>query len=171
MAKKEIIKEENENLKETNEKEKTLTKNQKGKKIIQICLIAVLLIVVFVVVFILTGGYKVSLEDKLSKSLTNMGKEFYTDFYYKEISANKTSAEISDFLSKYKDVGIKINLDNLSRYNEEDNENKIKEFKNEDGKECNKTNTKAIIYPKSPYGEKDFTIEVELDCGFKTEEK
>ncbi len=170
MAKKEIIKKENENLKEIKEKEKTLTKNQKGKKIAKICLIAVLLIIVFVVVFILTS-YKVSLEDKLSKSLTNMGKEFYTDFYYKEISANKTSKEISDFLSRYKDMGIKINLDNLLKYNEEGNKNKIKEFKNEDGKECNKTNTKAIIYPKSPYGEKDFTIEIELDCEFKIEEK
>ena len=29
------------------------------------------------------------------------------------------------------------------------------------------TNTRAIIYPTSPYGKNDYTIKVELDCGFE----
>ena len=38
-------------------------------------------------------------------------------------------------------------------------------FKN-NGKACNNKTTRAIIYPKSPYGKKDYKVEVELDCGF-----
>ena len=36
-----------------------------------------------------------------------------------------------------------------------------------EGTACNTTSTRAIIYPKSPYGRKDYTIKVELDCGFE----
>lgn len=165
MAKKDIIKEEKEEVKET------ISKEEKKKKMIQICAIAVGLIVVFIVVLFLTRGLRLSQEEKLNKSLTEMGEEFYTEFYYTEISKDKTSTEVSEFLSKFQDVGIKVNLDNLSRYNDNANEDEIANFKNEDGTECNKTNTRAIIYPKSPYGKNDYTIKVELDCGFESNEK
>lgn len=165
MAKKEIIKEEKKEVKET------ISKDEKKKKMIQICAISVGLIVVFVVVLLLTKGIKLSQEDKLSKSLTNMGEEFYTEFYYGEISKGKTSSEVSEFLAKFKDVGIKVNLENLSRYNDNANEEEIANFKNNDGTECNKTNTRAVIYPTSPYGKNDYTIKVELDCGFESNEK
>ena len=32
-------------------------------------------------------------------------------------------------------------------------------------------NTKVIIYPKSPYGKKDYTIEVDLVCGLEDDKK
>lgn len=165
MAKKEIIKEEKKEVKET------ISKDEKNKKMIQICAISVGLIVVLVVVLFLTKGIRLSQEEKLNKSLTKMGEEFYTEFYYSEISKNKSSSEVSEFLSKFKDVGIKVNLDNLSRYNDNANEDEIANFKNDNGTECNKTNTRAVIYPKSPYGKKDYTIKVELDCGFEKSEK
>ena len=96
-----------------------------------------------------------------------MGKEFYTEFYYDEISKGKTSDELAEFLSGFQDVGIKVNLDNLSRYNDNANEEEIAKFKNEKDEACDKTNTRAVIYPKSPYGKNDFTIKAELDCGFE----
>lgn len=168
MAKKEIIKED-----KKEETKETISKNDKKKKMIQICAISIGLIIVLAVVLFLTKGSRLSQEEKLSKSLTQMGEEFYTEFYYEEISKGKTSSEVSEFLSKFQDVGIKVNLDNLSRYNDNANEEEIAEFKNEDGDACDKTNTRAVIYPKSPYGKDDYTIKAELDCGFdtKTEEK
>lgn len=158
MAKKEIKEE---------EKSKKMTKEEKRNKMILICSIAVVLVIVFVVVFCLTTRNNKSLEDELSESLTKMGEEFYTDFYYVEISKDKTAIEISDNLSKFKDIGIKINLDNLSRYDDGKNKEEISKFKNENGIACDITNTRAIIYPISPYGKNDYTIKVELDCGFE----
>lgn len=166
MAKKDIIKEE-----KKEEVKGTISKDEKKKKMIQICAISVGIIVVFVVVLFLTKGIRLSQEEKLNKSLTKMGEEFYTEFYYSEISKDKTSTEVSEFLSKFQDVGIKVNLDNLSRYNDNTNEDEIANFKNDNGTECNKTNTRAVIYPKSPYGKNDYTIKVELDCGFESNKK
>lgn len=155
--------------KETSKTTEVENKNNTNTKtkMIQIIALAAGLIIIFAVILFLTRGSRLSLEDKLNNSLTKMGEEFYTDFYYNEISKNKTTEEITEFLSKFKDVGIKINLDNLSRYNEKKNAETIKTFKNEKGTACNTTSTRAIIYPKSPYGRKDYTIKVELDCGFE----
>lgn len=168
MAKKkeEII--ENNEVKE--EKVVAEKNSSNNKKVIQIVIIVVVLAVVLGVVFILTKGVRLSDEEKLEKSLTKMGETFYTDFYYTEISKNKTSQEVSEFLAKFQDVGIKVNLDNLSRYNDGANEDEIAKFKNGD-KECDKTNTRAVIYPKSPYGKSDYTIKAELDCGFEAKEE
>lgn len=156
---------------EVKENKKKISKSDKKKKLIQVCSIAVILIVVFAVILYLVRGSNVSLEDKLTNSLVKMGEEFYTEFYYTEITKNKSTTEVSEFLSKFKDVGIKINLDNLSRYNNNANKEEIEKFKNEKGTKCNTTSTRAIIYPKSPYGKNDYDIKVELDCGFETVEE
>ncbi len=139
--------------------------NKKIMKLIQIILIGVVLIAIFMVILHFTKAS--SLEDKLNSKLKNMGEDFYTEFYYPEITKGKSTSEINEFLSSYKDVGIKVNLDNLSRYKEDEEIKKsIEEFKNEKGKKCNDKSTRVIIYPKSPYGNKDYTVKVELDCGF-----
>lgn len=169
---KEIKKEEqkNEKVEKVEKKEnksvKTISHEEKKKKMIQICAIALGLIIVLGVILFLTRGSRLSQEEKLNRSLTKMGEEFYTEFYYTEISKNKSDKEVSEFLSKFQDIGIKVNLDNLSRYNDGANEDEIANFKNEKGTACNTTNTRAVIYPKSPYGKKDYTVKVELDCGF-----
>lgn len=167
MAKKEEIKnvEKVENKKET----KKMTKKDQNKEIVKTVSIGAGLIIVITIIFILTKTVGTSLEDQLNKSLEKMGEEFYTDFYYTEISKNKSSAEVSEFLEKFSDVGIKVNLDNLSRYKDGKNKDEIAKFKNKEGKKCSTTNTKAVIYPKKPYGKKDYTVKVELDCGFDSE--
>jgi N-acetyl-beta-hexosaminidase len=179
MAKKEIKKEEliekndvkEEKVEKVEVKEAPKTpKKPKNNKVIQIIGIVVILAVVLGIVLFLTKDARLSDEEKLEKSLTTMGEEFYTDFYYTEISKNKTSQEVSEFLAKFQDVGIKVNLDNLSRYNDGANEDEIANFKNGDT-ECDKTNTRAVIYPKSPYGKNDYTIKAELDCGFDSAEE
>ena len=73
-------------------------------------------------------------------------------------------------LKKYEELGIKVNLDNLSRYNNKENEELVKTFVNNKNNEaCNLQDTKVIIYPKSPYNKTDYTIEVQLVCGFEQE--
>ena len=172
-----MAKKEEKKVTETVEEEKVekvetnkISKEEQKKGIIKTVVIAAVVLIVIVVAFILTRTIKPSLESQLDKSLTKMGEEFYTDFYYTEISKNKSTAEVTEFLEKFSEVGIKVNLDNLSRYNDGKNEEEITNFKNGD-KECDTSNTKAIIYPKKPYGKNDYTIKVELDCGFESQEK
>ena len=139
-----------------------MEKRKKSNKTVVIIVIA-LFIVIAAVLFVVFN--KPSNKKELETSLTEMGKSFYENFYYEQIGSS--ADERSTLLSKFTTIGIKIDLDNLGRYNNGEFSDEIKEFKNNKTDEkCNKTNTKVIIYPKSPYGKTDYKIEVKLDCGF-----
>lgn len=105
-------------------------------------------------------------EDKLNGYLNELGKSFYEDYYYDAVESKNEDAK-REFLLKFSEIGIKVNLDNLSRYNGDGVEEKVKEFKNEaKNEDCNDKDTKVIIYPKEPYGKTDYEIEAVLECGF-----
>ena len=77
------------------------------------------------------------------------------------------SEERVEFVKKYGSIGIKVNLDNLSRYSGDGVAERVGQFKNDKTNEdCDKENTKVTIYPKEPYGKSDYTIEAVLVCGF-----
>lgn len=138
------------------------------KEILIGLLIFTLIGVAVVLVLVFTNGNKKeeqTQKDKLNGYLNELGKSFYEDYYYDAMASQNEDA-ISDTLSKFSGIGIKVNLDNLSRYNGDGVEEKTKEFKNEKDEECDKKNTKVIIYPKEPYGKTDYEIETVLECGF-----
>ena len=134
------------------------------KKILWIAIGLVLLIVVIVLIFALTGNKNQSKE--LSASLKSLGVEFYENFYYNQIG--ETDKERKTFLGKYSDIGIKISLENLARSKKEESENILKQFVNKKTKEeCDTSSSMVIIYPKDPYGKTDYTIDAILVCGFE----
>lgn len=147
----------------TSKKEnKDTSKNIKFNK--NIIIIALVVIVAVITGLFLGMGKKDNKKD-LEKSLQEMGRTFYENFYYEQVGSS--ADERTSLLSKFTTVGIKIDLDNLGRYNDNEFKDEISKFKNtKTDKKCNKTNTKVIIYPKSPYGKTDYTIKTELDCGF-----
>ncbi|MDD3340738.1 MAG: hypothetical protein PHN72_00850 [Bacilli bacterium] len=129
-----------------------------------------MMIVVAVILILLVCYFaffrKRSNEKQLTDSLNEMGKTFYENFYYEQIGSS--AEEKKNLLSKFTTVGIKVDLDNLGRYNNGEFAKDIEKFKNElTSEKCNKTNTKVVIYPQSPYGKTDYKTEAKLDCGFK----
>mgnify|MGYP004504579899 CR=1 FL=1 len=105
-------------------------------------------------------------EEELNQLLKQLGSEFYEEFYYDKVGNNLE--ERKKFLEKYKDIGIKINLENLSRYNSEQNKDSLAKFVNKKtNQECDKTNTMVIIYPTEPYEKNSYTEEIKLICGFE----
>lgn len=144
------------------EKKEEINKESKfDKKILY--LIGGVLIIIIVLIFVILKCVN-NPKAKTTKSVKEMGKAFYTEYYYKELSNGKSKKELSDILSKFKDKGIKISINNLSLYKSGIYKDRIesmrKDFK------CDGKNTKAIIYPKSPYGKNDYKIEIELQCKF-----
>ncbi len=138
-------------------------KRKLNKKTLAI-VVAVLIVVILVVLLVVFG--KKSNEKGLESSLNKMGSSFYENFYYEQIGSS--ADDRTSLLSKFSTIGIKIDLENLGRYNDGEFKKDIKEFKNSlTGEKCNQTKTKVIIYPKSPYGKTDYKIETELSCGFK----
>lgn len=136
--------------------------NDNGKAKFVIIAIVVVLAAIVIGILVSRGGGN---EKALDASLKEMGKSFYENFYYEQIGSS--ADERTSLLSKFTNVGIKIDLDNLSRYNDGEFKEEISKFKNnKTNDKCNKTNTRVVIYPKSPYGKTDYTIKTELDCGF-----
>ena len=62
---------------------------------------------------------------------------------------------------------IKIDLENLARTSENKDELLNKFVNKKTGDKCNVTNTKITIYPKDPFGQKDYNVETNIDCGFE----
>lgn len=136
--------------------------SKKMKDILELMLIIIGLFVVGTIIFFVLFE-KPKSEDDLKNYLIKMGTDFYVDFYYEEQAKGKSEEELKQYLSKFTDTGIKISLKTLEDYSEE-NEKTIEKFKNKK-KECDKQNTKVIIYPQDPYGKEDYSVEPLLECG------
>lgn len=128
-------------------------------------------IILLVVVILIAGAVSLfgnkesNIKSEYEKSLREMGKDFYENYYYDR--TGKTDEERGTFLKKYSSTGIKVDLENLARYNAQVNKAKIDELTNKDNKYvCNTKNTRVIIIPKDGYKKTDYEIKIELDCGF-----
>lgn len=132
--------------------------------------VAAIVVIVVIVLFATgtIGNKNKKVEKQLTSRLEELGKDFYENFYYKQAGNDEEAKK--NFLSNYSKLGIKINLDNLVRYKTGESQKILDEFKNANGDACNSSNTKVAIYPKEPYGQKNYTIEVTLDCGFDGKE-
>lgn len=134
----------------------------------------ILLIVVLIILGFLSVNFFKNLKDDNSKTLkdedmvttlTLMGEQLYSEYYYKEESRGKSSEEMVEYLKKYETVGLKFDLTQLEKYND-DYKKTIKKFIKENNN-CKKDETMVIIYPKSPYTNKDFISEISLNCEVK----
>jgi len=129
-------------------------------------------VAILVVLVILGMSLFGSNKSKLEKELKEMGKNFYEEYYYDSLKNNfKNDGEgFKEYLQKYTEQGFTINLDNLNRIKV--NDGKIEDFVNSKTKEaCDVTSTNVIIYPKEGFGKEDYSIEVNLVCGFDKEKK
>ena len=98
----------------------------KSDKRIVVTAIIILFLILLGTVLAFTVGSSVAFN--LESEMKEMGKDFYENFYYSEL--NKSEEDKKEFLSKFQNLGIKINLSNLARSNKKDNEEKIKDFVN-----------------------------------------
>ena len=141
---------------------KEFFKDKKNIKVVG-CAVGGIVVIALIVLVLVLFVFK-SNEAKLTKELEDVGRNFYEEFYYKQVG--NSDSDKSEFLSKFSTIGIKIDLENLARTSD-NQEELLKKFVNKKtGEECNKNNTKITIYPKDPYGQKDYTIETTIDCGF-----
>lgn len=120
-----------------------------------IFIVSIIIGVVILIVFI--GDFLKNSNDKrkLELALKNIGEHIYQESYYPAIKEN-----ISDFSDK----GLKLDLYELF---EAIKMNSNDYFYNKKTRElCDINNTYVIIYPKQPYGKKDYKINTVLACGY-----
>ena len=135
-----------------------------GKKKLLIIIGAAVVVIAGIVVgaILLFGGNN---EKKLTSNLTTLGKQFYEEFYYP--SQEKSQEDVKAFVKKFEKTGIKVNLENIAKVGKVDQDLVKGMVNNKSKKECDKTASYVVIKPKKPYGKTDYTIEVNLECGFK----
>ena len=105
----------------------------KKKILIVVFGVIVLILAVLLVMKVLS---KDNAKNNLEDTLISMGRDFYENYYYDK--TGKNADERKEFLKKFEKQGIKIDLDNLGRYNSNTNKEKLKEFVNPTTEEsCN----------------------------------
>lgn len=122
-----------------------------------------LVLVLFMGVMLLTGcGNN---EKELQGNLEKLGKSFYEDYYYP--SQAKSQKDVKDFVKRFEKTGIKVNLENISKFSKIDKKLVDSMVNNKTKKKCDGEKSVVTIYPKKPYGKTDYKIEVNLECGFE----
>ena len=146
---------------------------KENKKLFLIGL-GVLVVVAIVVFFIFNkpSKDKVNEKDKLTSELEKLGKDYYENYYYVSAANSSDLADKKEYLKNFTSVGLKINLENLQRYNNTLKEKNETVFKNtKDNKDCDLEKSMVTIYPTEPFGKSDYKISVFLDCGFEEKEE
>ena len=155
--KEEVVKEPVVEIKEEVKVEK---KNIITKRNIIIMAIALVIINIVVGAILIYNNPK----NKLTRSIKYMGKDFYTNYFYNTLKEGRSNKELSEILERYKDTGIKINLKNLSQFDSSKYKEEIDNMV--ENNKCIDTKTRAVIYPKAPYGKDNYKIKIELNCNF-----
>lgn len=134
-----------------------------NKKIIGIIIAAVVLVAAIAagLIFFLNR----SNEEELTANLNKIGKQFYEEFYYP--SQENSQENVKEFFEKFEKTGIKVDVENIAKANNVDQELIKGMVNSKTKKECDKKNSYVIFYPKKPYGKTDYKMDINLDCGFK----
>ena len=147
---------------------KDLLKNKKNIFVL-IGIVAIIVIMILLVVFNPFESKKnnntsndnketkdivINSTDDLKDVLDTIGGKYYEEYYY-TLFENKEKD-----LAPFADFGINLALSSLKVAIEFDKnvEDAITKF------ECDVEHTKVFIYPKAPYGEKDYKVDTVLEC-------
>lgn len=87
--------------------------------------------------------------------IRNLGKEFYEVFYWDDCGKYGNEGR-KEFLEQFKIVGITVSLENLIRWGNTSG------FSDDLFNQYDLEESRIIVYPKEPYGRKDYTISVDL---------
>ena len=145
---------------------KPTTKIDKKTLIIGGCVLAAIVIVICIVVF---GNKSKSNEKELTKNLEKLGGQFYEEFYYP--AQEKSQKDVKEFMAKFKDSGIKVNLENISKVSAVDKELVAAMVNSKTKEKCDTKETYVVIKPTDPFGKKNYKVETTLKCGFEDSKK
>ena len=87
--------------------------------------------------------------------IRNLGKEFYEVFYWDDCGKYGNEGR-KEFLEQFKIVGITVSLENLIRWGNTFG------FSDDLFNQYDLEESRIIVYPKEPYGRKDYIISVDL---------
>lgn len=139
------------------------------KKILIIAGLSIVIVAIIVAFTLFYNSDERAIKN-LNKNLMTLGEKFYTTFYYEQVTINRTEEEVIEFVKKYEEIGIKVDINNLERTLPDEYKELISKLKYKDTN-CDKEKTKAIIYPKKPYDKNSYKLGTILECGIEKSEQ
>ena len=130
-----------------------LKKNR--KLVIGLVIVLLALLTIFSVIVIKKSNNKNELTN-IEKEITEASKDIYENYYYNMIT--QSGKDTKTFFEGYTKSGIRLTLDNLIQYKNDD------KFKKIFADKCDFKDTKIAIFPKEPYKKGDYEIKIDLDC-------
>lgn len=147
-----------------NKKIRNFIENQKKKNIYLVLLILVLLVLILPLIIHSYIQSKKSASENVTEYIEKLGKKFYEDYYYQQLSGLKGNHMVEDtstFLENFVTSGIPVTLNQVLElhFKTEKQINKaIKKY------QCDFETTGFIIYPEPPYEKKSYRIEPHISC-------
>lgn len=125
--------------------------------------IAIVLLVILVIFLgYLSYNYFVGITptQKIERKLEKLTKSFFEDYYYDLVLNNEGSKKgTAKYLSQFKKTGLRISLDSLKAYYDNNGGMNYTMFA-----KCDENKTQVIIYPKKPYTRYSYKLDTELSC-------
>lgn len=145
---------------------KNIILTDKQKKLALYIGIGLVILIVIVLTIVISNSNKKELSEKerLTNYLEKQAKDFYQNEYYQQVS--ELTDDMSVFLANFEKEGINMSINVLIENDAISDEEAKQNMKNKDtNTKCDYDNTKAVIYPKSPYKKNSYDIRIQLDCG------
>ena len=120
-------------------------------------LIGVIALILFFIAVSLLNGFIRNHNNKkaLEQALVSLGEKVYQEGYYDNLKKEPKENE---------QEGIKITLNDMFKIVDLNSGDYF--YNRKTNQACNINNSYVKIYPKSPYGVKDYELEFKLDCGY-----
>ena len=127
--------------------------------IITVILLAMITVVLAVLAVIFNTPERV-----VKSKIESIAADYYENFFYQSIVEYKTTQkELEKTMQKYEKDGFsRITLQQLLLYDNQKHADAAETLKNY----CNESETAVTIYPKAPYGQKDYHVEYDYSCEF-----
>ena len=124
------------------------------KKLIVLLIVSGTILLATIIIGLIMYFTNESLEEQRINYMQDLGEMFY-DKYFNDLLSKDEADNVKDFAES----GLEVSLESLSLIDASKRDEIDELFTS-----CNKGTTYAIIFPKEPFGAKDFTIDVKLDC-------
>ncbi len=99
-------------------------------------------------------------DGKLKLETEKIATDYYETYFYPKLASSEKGAK--DFLEKYTESGLApVPLRQLLLFDNARHQDSRPLYETE---ECNTNNSLVLFYPKSPFGKKDYRIDIKLSC-------
>ena len=143
------------------EKRKKILKNfhLQAKKITILSIIVAMVLVASAVVL----GLLLRPERQIKRKIETMATDYYENYFYKNFSETVAGGSVVDAVKGYAEKGFtKVPLKQLLLFDG----GKYRGLMDEMKKYCDVDATTMQIFPKEPYGNKNYKIEYNYSCNF-----